>query len=112
VLGVTLAIVQHDIKKLLAYHSIENIGIIGMGMGVGVIGLATENPTLEALGFAGGFLHIFNHALFKSLLFFSPEIFTKNPKPEIGALGGLKKKMPKTALYLFVRLDRHLGLPV
>ena len=112
VLGVTLAIVQHDIKKLLAYHSIENIGIIGMGMGVGVIGLATENPTLTVLGFAGGFLHIFNHALFKSLLFFSAgNIYKQTHTRNIEQLGGLIKKMPKTAIFFLLGSVAISGLP-
>jgi formate hydrogenlyase subunit 3/multisubunit Na+/H+ antiporter MnhD subunit len=71
VLGVMMAIVQHDLKRLLAYHSIENIGIIGIGIGLGVIGLATGNTMLSLLGFSGGLLHVLNHSLFKSLLFFN-----------------------------------------
>lgn len=111
-LGVTLAIVQHDFKKLLAYHSIENIGIIGMGIGVGVIGLAIENPTLSVLGFAGGFLHIFNHALFKSLLFFSAgNIYSQTHTRNIEKLGGLIKKMPKTAFFFLLGSVAISGLP-
>ena len=71
VLGVMMAIVQHDLKRLLAYHSIENIGIIGIGIGLGVIGLANGNNTLCLLGFSGGLLHVLNHSLFKSVLFFN-----------------------------------------
>ncbi|MBN2634725.1 MAG: hypothetical protein JXR61_00540, partial [Prolixibacteraceae bacterium] len=112
VLGVTLAIVQHDFKKLLAYHSIENIGIIGMGIGVGVIGLALENPTLAVLGFAGGFLHILNHALFKSLLFFTAgSIYSQTHTRNIEQLGGLIKKMPKTAFFFLLGSVAISGLP-
>jgi hydrogenase-4 component B len=71
ILGVMMAIVQHDIKRLLAYHSIENIGIIGIGIGLGVIGLSVENTGLILLGFSGGLLHVLNHSLFKSLLFYN-----------------------------------------
>ncbi|MGB9702302.1 MAG: proton-conducting transporter membrane subunit [Candidatus Kapaibacteriota bacterium] len=71
IVGVIIAIAQHDIKRLLAYHSIENIGIIGIGIGVGLIGLSTNNFILASFGFAGGLLHILNHSLFKSLLFYS-----------------------------------------
>lgn len=111
-LGVTLAIVQHDYKKLLAYHSIENIGIIGMGIGVGVIGLALENPTLTILGFAGGFLHILNHALFKSLLFFTAgSIYSQTHTRNIEHLGGLIKKMPKTAFFFLLGSVAISGLP-
>ncbi|MBK6902287.1 MAG: hypothetical protein IPH04_05565 [Saprospirales bacterium] len=56
---------------MLAYHSIENIGIIGIGIGLGVIGLGLNNAALSTLGFAGAMLHVLNHSLFKSLLFFS-----------------------------------------
>lgn len=68
--GVMLAIVQHNLKKLLAYHSIENIGIIGMGIGLGAIGIGYNNTLLAFMGFAGALLHTLNHSLFKSLLFF------------------------------------------
>ena len=112
VIGVTLAIVQHDLKKLLAYHSIENIGIIGMGIGVGMIGIATENPTLAALGLAGGFLHILNHSLFKSLLFFaSGNIYQQTHTRKIERLGGLIKKMPKTAFFFLLGSMAISGLP-
>jgi hypothetical protein len=68
-------------KRLLAYHSIENIGIIGIGIGLGVIGIATANPILAMLGFAGGLLHVLNHSLFKSLLFYNagPFIYLHTP---------------------------------
>ena len=112
VIGVILAIVQHDIKKLLAYHSIENIGIIGMGIGVGVIGMATENFTLAALGLAGGFLHILNHSLFKSLLFYTAgNVYMQTHTRNIGKLGGLIKKMPKTALFFLLGSVAISGLP-
>src|SRR5688572_30735022 len=67
-MGVIMAIMQHDLKKLLAYHSIENIGIIGMGLGIGILGKAVNDETLMILGLAGALLHNLNHALFKSLL--------------------------------------------
>ena len=69
--GVMLATIQHDLKKLLAYHSIENIGIIGIGIGIGCIGLGSTNKWMAILGFSGALLHTLNHSLFKSLLFFS-----------------------------------------
>ena len=112
VLGVTLAIVQHDFKKLLAYHSIENIGIIGIGIGVGVIGLALKNSTLAVLGLAGGFLHILNHSLFKSLLFYTAgNIYSQTHTRNIEHLGGLIKKMPKTAFFFLLGAVAISGLP-
>jgi formate hydrogenlyase subunit 3/multisubunit Na+/H+ antiporter MnhD subunit len=71
VYGVILAIIQHNLKRLLAYHSIENIGIIGIGIGIGCIGLGSVNKWMAILGFTGALLHTLNHSLFKSLLFYS-----------------------------------------
>ena len=69
VLGVVFALAQHDLKRMLAYHSVENIGIIALGMGLGLLGMTSHSPTLAALGFAGALLHVVNHAAFKGLLF-------------------------------------------
>ena len=71
VLGVAFAVGQHDLKRLLAYHSIENIGIIVMGLGLALIGRSLDQPIWIALGMGGALLHVWNHALFKSLLFLS-----------------------------------------
>ena len=71
ILGVTFALGQHDLKRLLAYHSIENIGIILLGLGLGTLGKATGHPAMQALGYAGALLHVMNHSLFKGLLFLS-----------------------------------------
>jgi formate hydrogenlyase subunit 3/multisubunit Na+/H+ antiporter MnhD subunit len=112
ILGVVIAIVQHDFKKLLAYHSIENIGIIGIGIGAGTIGLALNLPVLASLGFAGGLLHIFNHSLFKSLLFYSAgSVYQQTHTRNIDHLGGLMKKMPKTAMFFLLGALAISGLP-
>ena len=110
--GVMLAIMQHNLKKLLAYHSIENIGIIGMGIGIGCIGLGNGNYLLASLGFAGGLLHTLNHALFKSLLFFTAgNIYQATHSLHIEHLGGLIKKMPQTALLFLVAAVAISGIP-
>ena len=112
VLGVMMAIVQHDLKRLLAYHSIENIGIIGIGIGLGVIGLATGNTPLALLGFAGGLLHVLNHSLFKSLLFFNAgAVYKATHTRNIEHLGGLMKKMPYTAFLFLAGSLAICGLP-
>ncbi len=112
VLGVMMAIVQHDLKRLLAYHSIENIGIIGIGIGLGVIGLATNNMTLSLLGFSGGLLHVMNHSLFKSLLFFNAgSVYQATHTRNIEHLGGLMKKMPYTAVLFLIGSLAICGLP-
>lgn len=111
-IGVSLAIVQHDVKKLLAYHSIENIGIIGIGIGLGTIGLAENIPVLAVLGFGGGILHILNHSLFKSLLFYTAgSVYQQTHTRNIEQLGGLIKKMPKTALFFLLGAIAISGLP-
>ncbi len=110
--GVMLAIVQHNLKKLLAYHSIENIGIIGIGIGLGSIGLGLKNNTLAIAGFAGGLLHILNHSLFKSLLFYGAgSVYQKTGTLNIEKLGGLIKKMPKTAILFLIPALAICGLP-
>ncbi|MDD2303858.1 MAG: proton-conducting transporter membrane subunit [Prolixibacteraceae bacterium] len=110
--GVMLAIMQHNLKKLLAYHSIENIGIIGMGIGIGCIGLGTGNYLLASLGFAGGLLHTLNHSLFKSLLFFTAgNVYQATHTVHIDHLGGLIKKMPQTALLFLIAAIAISGIP-
>jgi len=112
VLGVMMAIMQHDLKRLLAYHSIENIGIIGIGIGLGMIGLATNNHALSLLGFSGGLLHVLNHSLFKSLLFFNAgSVYQAAHSRNIEHLGGLMKNMPYTAILFLAGSLAICGLP-
>jgi formate hydrogenlyase subunit 3/multisubunit Na+/H+ antiporter MnhD subunit len=110
--GVMLAIVQHDLKRLLAYHSIENIGIIGIGIGVGCLGLDSHNEWMAILGFSGALLHTLNHSLFKSLLFYSAgNVLQAVHTLNIEKLGGLIKKMPKTAILFLIAAVAICGLP-
>lgn len=110
--GVMMAIVQHDLKRLLAYHSIENIGIIGIGIGIGMIGLSTNNQALAFLGFSGGLLHILNHSLFKSLLFYNAGgVYKATHTRNLEKLGGLVKKMPTSALLFLIGALAICGLP-
>jgi hydrogenase-4 component B len=110
--GVGTAIIQHDLKKLLAYHSIENIGIIGIGIGTGLIGVATKNDLLAILGFGGGILHVLNHSLFKSLLFYTTgSVYMNTHTRQIDNLGGLIKKMPHTAFLFLIASIAICGLP-
>ena len=112
VYGVALAIIQHNLKKLLAYHSIENIGIIGIGIGIGCIGLGTGNELMATLGFMGALLHTLNHSLFKSLLFYSAgNVYQSTHTMNVERLGGLIKKMPHTALLFLVGALAICGLP-
>jgi formate hydrogenlyase subunit 3/multisubunit Na+/H+ antiporter MnhD subunit len=110
--GVMMAIMQHDLKKLLAYHSIENIGIIGIGIGLGTIGLGLHNPVLAFLGFSGGLLHVLNHSLFKSLLFYcAGSVYQTYHTRNIEQLGGVIHKMPATAGLFLTGALAICGLP-
>jgi NADH-quinone oxidoreductase subunit L len=98
VLGVLYALMQHDMKRLLAYHSIENIGIIVLGVGLGFAGVALRRPAWAVLGFGGGLLHVVNHALFKALLFLGAGsvIHAMHEEQDIQRMGGLKSYVPVT----------------
>ena len=110
--GVLFALAQHDLKRLLAYHSVENIGIIALGLGLGCLGLSRQSPELALLGFAGALLHTLNHALFKSLLFLGSGAFHQAlGTREIEAGGGLLKTMPWTSTLSLVGAAAISGLP-
>jgi len=112
VYGVMLAIVQHNLKKLLAYHSIENIGIIGIGIGVGCLGLGYGNKILVFCGFGGALLHTLNHSLFKSLLFYTTgNVYQAKHTMDIEAMGGLLKRMPRSGYLFLIGSLAICGLP-
>ena len=112
VLGVLWALGQHDLKRALAYSSVENIGIILLAMGVGVLGMAYGQPVVALLGFIGALLHTLNHALFKSLLFLGAgAVVRATGTREIDRLGGLARRMPLTAVAFGVGSVAIVGLP-
>jgi formate hydrogenlyase subunit 3/multisubunit Na+/H+ antiporter MnhD subunit len=112
ILGVAFALAQHDLKRLLAYHSVENIGIITLGIGAGLLGLAWHQPTLVVLGFGGGILHVLNHAIFKSLLFLGAgAVVHSTGTRDIDHLGGLIKSMRWTGVTFLVASAAISGLP-
>jgi formate hydrogenlyase subunit 3/multisubunit Na+/H+ antiporter MnhD subunit len=112
VLGVLFALAQHDLKRLLAYHSVENIGIITLGLGLGTVGLAAGMPVLAVLGFGGGLLHVLNHALFKGLLFLGAGcVLHATGSREIDQLGGLLRRMPWTGACFLLGAAAISGLP-
>lgn len=112
VLGVLYALAEHDIKRLLAYHTVENIGIILMGVGVGMIGIATHQPLLAALGLLGGLYHLLNHALFKGLLFLGAgAVIYRLHTKDMEKMGGLARRMPYTALAFLVGCMAISALP-
>jgi hydrogenase-4 component B len=112
VIGVLFAISQHDLKRLLAYHSIENIGIIMMGLGLAVVGRSLGHADWIVLGLSGALLHVWNHAFFKALLFLSAgSVIHATHTREIDQLGGLAKFMPWTSLGFLVGAVAICGLP-
>ncbi len=112
VLGVLWALAQHDLKRALAYSSVENIGIILLGLGLGALGAAYHEPALALLGFAGALLHTLNHALFKSLLFLGAGAVARAAGTrELARLGGLGRTMPRTATAFLIGALAIAGLP-
>lgn len=112
IMGVVYALGQHDLKRLLAYCSVENVGIILMGIGIGMIGVSAGQPVMAILGFVGGLLHVLNHAVFKSLLFMGAGmVIRKTGTRSMDALGGLMKQMPVTGITFLVGSLAISGLP-
>jgi hydrogenase-4 component B len=112
VLGVLYALMQHDLKRLLAYHSIENIGIILLGLGAGMMGLAYGRGDVAAVGVAASLYHVLNHAVFKGLLFLGAGgVVMATGTRQIEELGGLLRRMPWTGILFLVGAMAISGLP-
>jgi hydrogenase-4 component B len=112
VLGLAFAAAQQDLKRLLAYCSIENIGLIFLGLGLALLGQSLERSDWVVLGLAGALLHVLNHALFKSLLFLSAgSVIHATGTRAIDQLGGLAKAMPRTAFCFLIGAVAICGLP-
>jgi hydrogenase-4 component B len=113
ILGVLYALMQHDLKRLLAYHSIENIGIILLGLGAGMMALSTGRVELAAVGIAASLYHVLNHAVFKGLLFLGAGgVVMATGTRNIEEMGGLAKRMRWTALFFLVGAAAISGLPL
>ncbi len=112
VAGVLHALAQHDVKRLLAYHSVENIGIIALGIGLGLLGESHHVPAIAFLGYAGALLHVLNHGLFKGLLFEAAgSVVHATGTRDIESLGGLSRRMPVTAAAFLLGSVAICGLP-
>jgi NADH:ubiquinone oxidoreductase subunit 5 (subunit L)/multisubunit Na+/H+ antiporter MnhA subunit len=97
---------------MLAYCTIENIGIIGIGIGIGLMGIGNGTPIMYYLGFGGALLHVLNHSLFKSLLFYSAgSVYQQTHTRDMEKLGGLIKVMPKTAFLFLIGSVAIGGIP-
>ncbi len=112
VLGVAFALGQHDLKRLLAYHSVENIGIILVGLGFALVALTHGDAAWGRLALAGALLHVWNHGLFKSLLFLGAgSVLHATGTREMSRLGGLWRAMPWTAGLFALGAAAISGLP-
>src|SRR5258705_5224414 len=112
VLGVLYALMEHDLKRLLAYHSIENIGIILIGLGAALMFLHTGHTLLASLALIAGLYHTINHALFKALLFLGAgAVLHSTHTRNMEEMGGLAKRMPKTALFFLIGAVAISALP-
>jgi hydrogenase-4 component B len=112
VMGVLYALMQHDLKRLLAYHTVENIGIIFIGLGLSLAFQAHGMLFAAALAFTAALLHVFNHSLFKSLLFFGAgAILTSTGERDMEHLGGVIHRMPQTAFVFLVGCAAISALP-
>ncbi|EDF7523204.1 formate hydrogenlyase subunit 3 [Salmonella enterica subsp. enterica serovar Enteritidis] len=110
--GGLYALMEHNIQRLLAYHTLENIGIILLGLGAGVTGIALNQPVLIALGLTGGLYHLLNHSLFKSVLFLGAgSIWFRTGHRDIEKLGGIGKRMPVISIAMLVGLMAMAALP-
>ena len=111
-MGVLYALMQHDLKRLLAYHTVENIGIIFIGLGLALAFAAHSMPAAAALALTAGLLHAFNHSVFKSLLFFGAgAVLTSTGERDMEHLGGLIHRMPMTAFVFLVGCVAISALP-
>jgi hydrogenase-4 component B len=110
--GVLYALMQHDLKRLLAYHSVENIGIILLGLGMGMVFVGFGHPVAGALGLIAALYHTLNHAVFKGLLFLGAgSILHSSGLRNLNDMGGLIHRMPKTAFYFLIGALAISALP-
>ena len=110
--GVLYALMQHDLKRLLAYHSVENIGIILMGLGTSMVFIGFGHPAAGVLGLIAALYHTLNHAVFKGLLFLGAgSILHSTGLRNLNDMGGLIHRMPKTAFYFLIGALAISALP-
>lgn len=112
VLGVLYALMEHDLKRLLAYHSIENIGIILIGLGTALVFRVAGHPQLAAVALIAALFHTLNHAIFKCLLFLGAgSVLHSTGTRNMEELGGLIRPMPVTAFCFLIGAVAISGLP-
>jgi len=110
--GAVFVLAQSDLKRLLAYSSVENVGIIALGIGVGLTGLHASSPAIAVFGFGGALLHLLNHSISKGLLFLGAGAVARAAKTrDLDRLGGLMKRMPATSGSFVTGAAAISGLP-
>ena len=110
--GVIFAAMQNDVKRLLAYSSIENIGVILIGLGIAAVGHAAGSDLIGMCGMCGALLHTVNHSLFKTMLFFGAgNIYSKMHTTTMNRMGGIAKHMPLTAAFMAFAVAAICALP-
>lgn len=110
--GVIMSLAQHDLKRLLAYCTVENVGVIVLGLGLGLLGLSHGHTTWAALALGGALLHVLNHALFKGLLFMGAgRVLHVTGTLEMDRLGGLLKRLPVIGATFLIGAAAIVGLP-
>lgn len=110
--GAAFALAQHDLKRLLAYSSIENMGLVALGLGLGVMGRTEGAPVVAAIAFTAVLVHVLNHALFKGLLFLGAgAVWRATGRLDLNRLGGLLRRMPRTGVCMLVGTAAIAGLP-
>lgn len=101
--GILYAISRRDFKQLLAYSSVENMGIAAIGAGIGMLGYAYNCEIMASLGFLGCFLHMLNHSIFKPLMFFGAgSVYKQTGTKDLERLGGLIKNMPESGILILI----------
>ena len=112
IMGILYALSQRQLKRMLAYSSVENIGMIGIGIGVGLLGRTLNQPVVAMLGFSGAILHVLNHSMIKGLLFLSAgAVLHDTGAGDIERLGGLARKTPANAMLFLIAAAAICGLP-
>jgi hydrogenase-4 component B len=112
VVGIALALYQRDIKRALAYSSVENIGVASIGFGVGFWAMSAGEPALATLGFCGGLLHVWNHSIMKGLMFLGAgSVLHGAGTRDLEQMGGLLRRMPRTGALMILGTVAIAGLP-
>ena len=110
--GISLALYQRDVKRTLAYSSVENIGVILIGLGIGMWGSTNDHPTIAALGLCGGLFHVWNHVIMKGLMFLGAgNLLHGAGTRDLEQMGGLLKRMPRTGALVIIGAVAIAGLP-